>query len=254
VRVDFAGTAPQTEGNVNCPISVAAAGVLYCFRCLMPDEVPMCAGCFRAIELSAPEACLVNARRPAAVAAGNVETSSRIVDAVFGALAQALPDRIPAASQGTMNNLAMGSAGPGRAWDYYETIGGGMGASPAAPGLSAVQTHMTNTLNTPIEVLELAHPVRVTRYARRRGSGGAGAQPGGDGIVREFEFLQPATVTVLAERRARGPWGLAGGASGAAGENRINGEPRPAKFTAEVGAGDKLTIATPGGGGWGRAR
>jgi N-methylhydantoinase B len=253
VEVDFTGTAPAVAGNVNCPISVAAAGALYCFRCLMPDEVPMCAGSFRGIALTAPAGCLVNARAPSAVAAGNVETSQRIVDAVFGALAQALPDRIPAASQGTMNNLAMGSAEAGRGWDYYETIGGGMGASPRGDGLSCVQVHMTNTLNTPIEVLELAYPVRVRRYARRRGSGGAGRHRGGDGIVREYEFLRAATVTVLSERRRRAPWGLAGGASGAPGVNRLNGEAQPGKFCWKVAPGDVLALETPGGGGWGAA-
>jgi N-methylhydantoinase B len=253
ITVDFTGTSPQTGGNVNCPISVAAAGALYCFRCLMPDGMPMCDGSFRAITLVAPEGCLVNARRPAAVAAGNVETSSRIVDAVFGALAQALPGLIPAASQGTMNNLALGSAEPGREWDYYETIGGGMGASPTGPGLSVVQTHMTNTRNTPTEVLELGFPLRVRRYARRSGSGGAGQHRGGDGILRELEFLAAATVTVLSERRARGPWGLAGGAAGAAGINRLNGDDQPGKFTWKVESGDVLCIETPGGGGWGRA-
>lgn len=251
VAVDFTGTAPAVAGNVNCPIPVAAAGALYCFRCLMPDEVPMCAGSFRAISLIAPEGCLVNARAPSAVAAGNVETSQRIVDAVFGALAQALPDRIPAASQGTMNNLAMGSAEAGRGWDYYETIGGGMGASARGDGLSCVQVHMTNTLNTPIEVLELAFPVRVRRYARRHGSGGAGRHRGGDGIVREYEFLRAATVTVLSERRTHAPWGLAGGAPGVPGVNRLNGEAQPGKFSWPVAPGDVLSIETPGGGGWG---
>jgi N-methylhydantoinase B len=251
VEVDFEGTAAAVAGNVNCPLPVAAAGALYCFRCLMPDEVPMCAGSFRAISLRAPPGCLVNARSPSAVAAGNVETSQRIVDAVFGALAQALPDRIPAASQGTMNNLAMGSAEPGHSWDYYETIGGGMGASPRGGGTSCVQVHMTNTLNTPIEVLELAYPVRVRRYARRHGSGGAGRHLGGDGIVREYEFLRAATVTVLSERRTHAPWGLAGGAAGAAGVNRLNGEVQPGKFCWKVAPGDVLRIETPGGGGWG---
>ena len=251
IAVDFAGTAPQTAGNVNCPLSVAAAGVLYCFRCLMPDEVPMCAGTFRAVTVSAPLGCLVNAERPVAVAAGNVETSSRIVDAVFGALAKACPERIPAASQGTMNNLAMGSAEPGSEWDYYETIGGGMGASPTTPGLSSLQTHMTNTRNTPVEVLELGFPLRVRRYARRRGSGGVGQHRGGDGIVRELEFLAPATVTMLSERRVRGPWGLAGGGPAAPGVNRLNGDVQPGKFTWKVDAGDILSIETPGGGGWG---
>lgn len=253
IEVDFTGTADAVAGNVNCPLPVAAAGALYCFRCLMPDEVPMCAGSFRAITLTAPVGCLVDARSPSAVAAGNVETSQRIVDAVFGALAQALPDRIPAASQGTMNNLAMGSAEPGHAWDYYETIAGGMGASSRTDGLSCVQVHMTNTLNTPIEVLELAFPVRVTRYARRNGSGGDGQQRGGDGVIREYEFLREATVTVLSERRTHVPWGLAGGEAGAPGRNALNGETQPGKFSCRVATGDVLTIETPGGGGWGLA-
>lgn len=253
VEVDFTGTAAQTAGNVNCPLSVAAAGVYYVFRCLMPAQTPACAGAFRPVRLSAPEGSLLNARRPAAVAAGNVETSTRVVDAVCGALVQALPQRIPAASHGSMNNLAMGSRAAERSWDYYETMGGGMGAGARGGGLSAVQTHMTNTLNTPIEVVEMAFPLRVERYAVRRGSGGAGRHAGGDGLVREFCFLAPARVTLLTERRRRAPWGLAGGAAGACGENRLNGEPLPGKVCREVAAGDRLTVATPGGGGWGGA-
>ncbi|MEW6646204.1 MAG: hydantoinase B/oxoprolinase family protein [Pseudomonadota bacterium] len=252
VRVDFAGTAPQVAGNVNCPLSVAAAAVYYVFRCLMPRETPACAGAFRAIELSAPEGCLLNARRPAAVAAGNVETSTRVVDVICGALAQALPLRIPAASHGSMNNVAMGARNGRRDWDYYETIGGGMGAGAGGGGLDAVQTHMTNTLNTPIEALESAYPLRVTRYAVRRGSGGAGQRRGGDGIVREFEFLAPAQLTLLTERRRHAPWGLAGGSPGAAGENRHNDMPLPGKVSITVTGGDRVTIATPGGGGWGQ--
>lgn len=251
VDVDFTGTAPQTGGNINCPLSVAAAAVYYVFRCLMPAHTPACAGSFRPIALSAPEGCLLNARRPAAVAAGNVETSSRVVDAVLGALAQAIPDRIPAASHGGMNNLAMGGREAGREWDYYETCGGGMGAGPAGGGLSGVQTHMTNTRNTPVEVIETHYPVRVRRYALRRGSGGAGRVPGGDGLVREYEFLAPASVTLLTERRLHAPWALQGGAPGACGENRLNGELLPPKVSVEVGAGDRLTLLTPGGGGWG---
>lgn len=251
VHVDFAGTAGQTAGNVNCPLSVAAAGVFYVFRCLMPPQVPACAGAFRPVTLSAPEGSLLNARRPAAVAAGNVETSTRVVDVVCGALAKALPDRIPAASHGSMNNLAMGARGDGLRWDYYETMGGGMGAGAHGGGLSAVQTHMTNTLNTPIEVLEMGYPLRVRCYALRRGSGGAGRRQGGDGLVRELEFLAPASVTMLTERRRHVPWGLAGGGAGAAGENRLNGEPLPAKVSLQVNAGDRLTVTTPGGGGWG---
>lgn len=253
VHVDFDGTAPQTAGNVNCPLSVAAAAVYYVFRCLMPRETPACAGAFRPITLSAPEGCLLNARRPAAVAAGNVETSTRVVDVICGALAAALPQRIPAASHGSMNNVAMGAreATAGRRWDYYETIGGGMGAGPLGGGLSALQTHMTNTLNTPIEALESNYPVRVTRYQVRRGSGGAGRRAGGDGIVREFQFLASAQVTLLTERRRHAPWGLDGGGAGQMGENRLNGEALPGKSSFTVAAGDRVTICTPGGGGWG---
>ncbi|UCE88316.1 MAG: hydantoinase B/oxoprolinase family protein [Pseudomonadota bacterium] len=250
VHVDFAGTAPQTAGNINCPLSVAAAGVYYVFRCLMPAHTPACAGSFRSITLSVPEGSLLNARRPAAVAAGNVETSTRIVDAVTGALASALAEVIPAASHGSMNNLAMGGSEPAT-WDYYETMGGGMGAGARGGGLSALQTHMTNTLNTPIEVLEGRFPVRVRRYALRDDSGGAGRRRGGDGLVREFEFLAPATVTLLTERRTHAPWGLQGGGPGAPGENLLNGTVLPGKASREVGAGDVLTVKTPGGGGWG---
>lgn len=248
IDVDFAGTAGAVAGNINCPLSVAAAAVYYVFRCLLPDYAPGCAGIFRPIALRAPAGSLVNARSPAAVAAGNVETSTRIVDVVLGALAPALPDRIPAASQGSMNNLALGSGG-GRPWHYYETIGGGMGASPAADGLSGVQTHMTNTLNTPIESLESHYPVRVLRYALRRGSGGAGRHRGGDGLERELEFLEPAQVTLLTERRRHAPWGLHGEA-GAAGENRLNGRLLESKCSFRVAAGDRLLVSTPGGGGW----
>jgi N-methylhydantoinase B len=251
VHLDFSGTAPQVPGNINCPLSVAAAAALYCFRCLMPPQTPACAGTFRPITLEAPLGSLLNARRPAAVAAGNVETSTRVVDVVLGALAQALPDRIPAASHGSMNNLAMGSSDPARPWDYYETIGGGMGAGPSGGGWSGVQTHMTNTLNTPIEVLESRYPVRVRRYALRYGSGGRGTRPGGDGLVREIELLGPAQVTLLTERRRRTPWGLAGGEAGAPGSNRLNGVALPGKVSLLVQAGDRLTVETPGGGGWG---
>ena len=251
VHADFTGTADQVPGNVNCPLPVTAAAVYYVFRCLMPPRTPACAGAFRPVTLAAPEGSLLNARRPAAVAAGNVETSTRVVDVITGALAAALPGDIPAASHGSMNNVAMGGDWQGAPWDYYETLGGGMGAGPRGGGLSAVQTHMTNTLNTPIEVLEERYPLRVTRYAVRRGSGGAGRRRGGDGLVREFRFLAPATVTLITERRRHRPWGLAGGGPGAAGDNRLNGRLLPGKVQVEVEAGDILTIATPGGGGWG---
>jgi N-methylhydantoinase B len=250
IEVDFTGTSDQVKGNINCPLSVAAAAVYYAFRCLLPDQTPACEGTFRSIDLIAPEGCLVNAKRPAAVAAGNVETSMRIVDAVLGALAQVLPDAIPAASQGTMNNVAMGSRLA--RWDYYETIAGGMGASAARRGLSAVQSHMTNTLNTPIESLETHYPLRLRRYALRRGSGGSGRQVGGDGLIREFEFLAPTEVTLLTERRVHPPWGLAGGGNGQCGENRLNGQLLAGKCYFHAVPGDRLEIATPGGGGWGR--
>jgi N-methylhydantoinase B len=173
------------------------------------------------------------------------------VDVVMGALAKALPRRIPAASHGSMNNVAMGSDRPGARWDYYETLGGGMGAGALAPGLSGVQTHMTNTLNTPIEVLETCYPVRVSRYALRPGSGGAGLHPGGDGLIREFEFLAPARACLLTERRLRGPWGASGGEPGKAGVNFHNECELPSKVAIEVAAGDRLRLETPGGGGWG---
>jgi N-methylhydantoinase B len=255
VTVDFSGTEAQVPGNINCPLSVTAAAVFYVFRCLMPAQTPASAGAFRSIRIVASPGTLVNANAPAAVAAGNVETSTRIVDVVIGALQQALPSRMPAASHGSMNNIALGCANATQtvpAWDYYETIGGGMGASPGHPGLHAVQTHMTNTLNTPIEVLEMRYPLRVTKYSVRRGSGGAGRYRGGDGIVREFEFLAPAQGTVLSERRTHAPWGLAGGEPGQPGLNLLNGKPLPPKATFNLKAGDRLRIETPGGGGYGK--
>ena len=249
VHVDFTGTTAQTEGNINCPLSVAAAGVYYVFRCLMPKQTPACAGSFRPITLTAPEGSLLNAKRPAAVAAGNVETSTRIVDVIMGALAQALPEKIPAASHGSMNNLAMGSISD--SWDYYETMGGGMGASSSSDGMDAVQTHMTNTRNTPIEVMETSYPVRIKQYAIRKDSGGAGLHKGGDGLVREFEFLKPANVTLLTERRLTPPWSLNGGLDGGCGQNLLNGKTLTPKICFDVKKGDCLTIKTPGGGGWG---
>ena len=253
VVADFSGTAEQVGGNVNCPLAVAAAAVYYVFRCLMPAQTPACAGAFRPIELRAPLGSLLNARKPAAVAAGNVETSTRVVDVVLGALAQAVPERIPAASHGSMNNLAMGSAVPGDAWDYYETIGGGMGAGATGGGLSGLQTHMTNTRNTPIEVLESRFPVRVLRYGLRAASGGRGRCAGGDGLVREYQFLAPAHYTLLTERRTHAPWGIAGGEAARPGVNLPNGRPFPAKCEGPVQPGDRLRIETPGGGGYGRA-
>lgn len=250
INLDFSNTASQVVGNINCPISVTAAAVYYVFRCLMPAETPACAGSFLPIEIKAPTGSLLNAKRPAAVAAGNVETSSRVVDVVLGALSQALPNKIPACSQGTMNNLAMGSTSV-PSWGYYETIAGGMGASSDFIGLSAVQSHMTNTRNTPIEVLEFNYPLIVKRYGIRNNSGGAGLHRGGEGVVREFEFLDKAIVTILSERRQHEPWGLQGGEAGKAGANYLNKKLLPAKVKLSVKPGDCLCLETPGGGGWG---
>lgn len=252
IQVDFTGTADEVRGNINCPLSVAAAAVFYGFRCLLPDHTPACAGTFQFVQLSAPEGCLVNARRPAAVVAGNVETSMRIVDTVLGALAKAVPDRIPAASQGTMNNIAMGDHESNRPWDYYETVAGGTGAHRDGDGVSALQSHMTNTLNTPIESLEMHYPLRIRRYEIRRGSGGSGRYTGGNGVIREFEFLEPARVTLLTERRRHSPWGLEDGAPGKPGVNLLDGEEVPGKCELAVKRGQVLRVETPGGGGFGR--
>ena len=253
ITVDFTGSAEQVAGNINCPLSVTAAAVYYVFRCLMPAQAPACAGSFRCIKIKAAEGSVVNASFPAAVAAGNVETSTRIVDIVLGALAQAIPERIPAASHGSMNNLAMGSQGDEHhaAWDYYETIGGGMGASAISDGLDAVQTHMTNTLNTPIESLEMRYPLRITRYQIRRDASGSGRHHGGEGLVREYEFLAPAQVTILSERRKHQPWGLAAGGNAKVGVNTLNNSAVSAKQSLDVRAGDVVCIKTPGGGGFG---
>lgn len=250
VEVDFTGTASQVKGNLNCPMPVTAAAVFYVFRCLMPAHTPACHGAMQGVTISAPKGCLVNALSPAAVTAGNVETSSRIVDTVCGALAQALPDRIAAASQGSMNNLAMGKRGTG-GWDYYETLGGGMGAAHDGDGGSARHSHMTNTLNTPVEVLELNYPLRITRYSIRRGSGGAGRYRGGDGVVRQYRFLEDAEVSLLTERRVFSPWGLQGGAPGLRGRNEVDGQALPGKVRFDAAAGQTLTIMTPGAGGYG---
>jgi N-methylhydantoinase B len=253
ITVDFGGTAQQVMGNINCPLSVTAAAVYYVFRCLMPAQTPACAGSFKNIKIQAAEKSVLNASFPAAVAAGNVETSTRIVDVILGALAQALPDRIPAASHGSMNNLAMGSVGNenAMAWDYYETIGGGMGASGISDGLDAVQTHMTNTLNTPIEALEMKYPVRVTRYQVRQDSAGAGKHNGGEGLIREYEFLAPAQVTILSERREHSPWGLFSGGEAKPGVNCLNNKPLKGKQSFHVKQGDVVSIKTAGGGGFG---
>lgn len=249
VHVNFNGTHEQVPGNINCPLSVTAASVFYAFRCLMPSHTPACAGSMRPIELSVPEGCLLNAEAPAAVAAGNVETSQRIVDVLLGALSRAI--NLPAASYGSMNNLAMGARGE-NSWSYYETIAGGIGGGPDWPGLSAVQAHMTNTLNTPVEVLEQRYPVRLKQYRVRRDSGGEGRLRGGDGVIREYEFLKPARATLIAERRRHPPWGLNGGLPGAAGRATLNGRLLPGKCELSLNVGDRLLIETPGGGGCGK--
>jgi N-methylhydantoinase B/oxoprolinase/acetone carboxylase alpha subunit len=257
VEVDFTGSSPQAAGSVNANYAIAVSATAYVFRCLLAEDVPYTAGLLRPIRVIAPEGTVVNARPPAAMAAGNVETSQRITDALLGALAQAAPERIPAASSGTMNNLTLGGydSRQKKNFAYYETIAGGMGASPAGPGESAVHTHMTNSWNTPIEALENQYPLRVRRYQIRRGSGGKGRHAGGDGVIREIEFLTPCEVTILSDRRERGPYGLCGGESGQPGRNTLlsggKGREVPAKANFHIGARDVLRIETPGGGGWG---
>jgi N-methylhydantoinase B/oxoprolinase/acetone carboxylase alpha subunit len=259
-RVDFTGSDPQSPGPVNANYAVALSATMYVFRCLVREDIPYTAGLLRPIEVIAPEGTVVNARLPAAMAAGNVETSQRITDVVLGALSKAAPDRIPAASSGTMNNLTLGGWDTvrGRAFAYYETIAGGMGASVAGPGLSATHTHMTNSWNTPIEAFEHQYPLRILAYRIRKGSGGRGLHAGGDSIVREFEFLTAGEVTVLSDRRERGPYGLAGGKAGKPGRNTVvrggRGRKVGAKKRFAVEAGDVLRIESPGGGGWGRKR
>jgi len=256
--VDFAGSSPACRGSVNAVMAITISAVFYVFRCLLGEEVPACAGLMEPIEVRAPSGSVVNAKSPAAVAAGNVETSQRIVDVLLRALAKALPHRIPAASSGTMNNLSFGGADPrtGEPFAYYETIGGGMGARPTADGLSGVHTHMTNSLNTPIEALEAAYPVRVRHYSLRRGSGGQGRFRGGDGIIREVEFLTDVRGSILSERRRFQPYGLAGGKPGKAGRNELilpDGVLKlSSKATFNAPQGSILRIATPGGGGWGK--
>jgi N-methylhydantoinase B len=258
--VDFTGSDPQVRGGVNANQAITLAAVFYAIRCLATHPIPANAGIMRPVRVIAPEGTVVNARFPAAVAAGNVETSQRLVDLLFRALSRALPQRIPAASNGSMNNLAVGGFDEirHRAFSYYETIAGGAGGGPRAPGASGVHTHMTNTLNTPIEALESYYPLRVTRYRLRRDSGGRGRHRGGEGVVREVEILTPAQVSLLTERRTSRPYGLAGGEGGRTGENILVRKGRKTKLAAKVTfdgrRGDRIRLVTPGGGGWGRAR
>lgn len=256
-QVDFSGSARQQQGSVNAVYAITLSAVFYVFRCLLSLDVPNNSGCLAPIEVNAPPGSVVNANPPAPVAGGNVETSQRIVDVLLGALAQACPDRIPAASQGTMNNITIGGAdrSGGRQFTYYETIGGGTGASPGCSGASAVHSHMTNTLNTPAEALEYAYPLRVIRYAVRKGSGGKGRFQGGDGIIRDIQVLTDCQVTLLSERRKYQPYGLEGGAPGKCGQNLILRGSKaihlPSKGTVDLQAEDVLSIRTPGGGGFG---
>lgn len=246
LHLDFAGTSPMVAGNVNCPVQVTRAAALFVLRAILDDDVPTNDGIARPIVITTPDDCCVAAKAPAAVAAGNVEMSQRITDLLFAALAAAGVD-VPAQGQGTMNNVTFG----GRGWTFYETLGGGQGASAKGPGPSGVHVGMSNTRNTPIESLEHAYPIVIERYALREGSGGAGRHRGGDGVIRRYRVLEPCTVTLLTERRTRAPKGAHGGADGARGENLLNGEPLPAKCRRQLKPGDVLEIRTPGGGGWG---
>jgi N-methylhydantoinase B len=258
LEADFEGTAPERAGSINAVPAVARSAVYYAVFCLMGDEAPINAGGFRPITVKLPPGSILAPQSYRAVSAGNVETSQRIVDTVFGALARALPDVIPAASSGSMNNVLIGGVDTarGRRFTYYETLAGGAGGGPEAPGLSAVHTHMTNTLNTPVEAIEPTYPFRIAAYSIRPGTGGKGSHPGGDGLRRAYEFVEPAEVTLVTERRRYVAWGLAGGEPGAPGRNllvRGTGEQveLPAKATLQVQPGDTVIIETPGGGGWG---
>jgi N-methylhydantoinase B len=245
IRIDFTGTAPQYDGNLNCPLAVTKSACYFVVRCLTEPDLPASGGAFAPVTVTAPEGCLVNADSPAAVVAGNTETSSRIVDVVFAALGRLVP--VPAAGQGTMNNLALGND----RFTYYETVGGGQGACPDAGGPSGVHVAMSNTLATPAEAIELEYPLRVERWELRPGSGGEGVQQGGDGVVRELRILEDCRLSVLAERRRNAPPGRAGGEDGARGRTLVNGEEQPPKLTRQLRAGDVVRVETPGGGGHG---
>jgi N-methylhydantoinase B len=260
VTVDFTGSDPQVEGSVNAVEAITYSACFYVLRCLLADDVPATAGLMRPIRVTAPQGTIVNASPPAAVAGGNVETSQRIVDVLLRALSKAIPERIPAAASGTMNNLTIGGVDPrtGKPFAYYETIAGGMGARPTKSGVSGVHTHMTNSLNTPAEALAYGYPLRVLEYSLRPDSGGAGKHHGGDGIVREIEVLTECEVTLLSERRVLAPWGLSGGGDGSPGRTSVirndgSVEAMPGKFSTRLRKGDRIRIESPGGGGWGLA-
>ncbi len=260
MEVDFAGSSPQVAGAVNAVLAITMSACFYVLRCLLAEDAPATEGILRPLTVRAPEGSIVNAQPPAAVAGGNVETSQRIVDVLLRALAKAVPERVPAASAGTMSNVTIGGVDSrtGEPFAYYETAAGGMGARPGLDGIDGVHTHMTNSLNTPIEALEYAYPFRVRRYGYRRGSGGDGKFRGGDGLIREIELLGDAEVTLLADRRRFRPYGLAGGEDGAPGgawvTKAANGEKieLPGKCSRQLAKGDVLRIETPGGGGWGK--
>jgi N-methylhydantoinase B len=258
ITVDFSGSSPAVGGPLNAVRAITESATWYVLACIAGADMPVNSGIFAPVEVILPKGSILDANPPHAVAGGNIETSQRVVDALLGALAEARPDLIPAASQGTMNNVSVGGYDPERdtPFTYYETIGGGAGAGPRGEGLSGVHVHMTNTLNTPVEALEYAYPLRVRRYALRQESGGRGKFRGGDGLVREIEFLCPATLTLLTERRRVPPYGLQGGGCGAVGRNVLirEGQPLdlPGTVECQVRAGDVLSLHTPGGGGWGR--
>ena len=249
LELDFTGSSEQVEGNLNCPLSVTRSAAFFCVRVLLDPDAPPCAGANRPVMVKAPHGSLLNAKAGAAVAGGNVETSSRVADLVFAALSEACDG--PAQGQGTMNNLTLASQD--EEWTYYETIGGGQGACPDADGPSAIHVAMSNTLNTPTEALETELPLRVRELSVRRGSGGQGARDGGDGIVREIEALEPITYNLITERRRHRPRGIAGGGDGAAGKNLVNDQEIPSKAGGVLKTGDRLRIETPGGGAQGRA-
>ena len=249
MSIDFSGTAEAVRGNVNCPLPVTRSACYFALRVLLPKDILANAGTYAPLEIKAPEGSLVNARSPSAVVAGNVETSNRIADAVLAAFASFAPEEVPAQGQGTMNNTIIG--GPG--WTYYETIGGGQGASSKGPGPSGVHVGMSNTLNTPIEAFELEYPMRVERYELLYESGGAGENHGGDGVVRSVKVLEPASLSLLTDRRRHPPRGANGGEPGAVGENLLNDEDLPPKVSRELEEGDVLAVKTPGGGGYGRS-
>jgi N-methylhydantoinase B len=261
--VDFSGTHPQVPGGINAVGAITASATRYVFRCVaeavLNESLPAGAGSMRAVDIRMPEGTLVNASPPASVAGGNVETSQRITDVLLQAFGKALPDVIPALSQGTMNNTTVGGIDPrtGAPFAYYETVGGGMGAAPSGDGLSGVHTHMSNSLNTPIEALEHAYPFRLVHYSVRRDSGGRGKHRGGDGLRRDIELLTDSRVTLLTERRLQGPRGARGGEDGKPGENVVTRrgieDVMPGKVTLDLEAGDVISIRSPGGGGWGSA-